>query len=373
LRTTREREDEGTIFAAGGQEPRVRRCSDFPILTCTLALGVGACGSTETSVGLFGEGGNADDKGTAGESDGAPSSGADEDDDDEHSSGPDGVDEDSGGNDPKFDIGMSTDLTGGSGDTGEGCKYLDMLFVVDISGSMSEEKANLNANFPDFVQVLDDYVADPSKGALGYRLGVTNSSFQSDGSTTGLDGGLVNNGGFAGGDDCGTGGTRWLDGPAAGIAQNFTCLADNPKACTNSCSDLGTERPMDAMMGFVDKHAEGEVNEGFYRGDESLLVIVTLTDEDDQSMISPAGAKADLDAFTQGEERYVLVTVAGPQNMGCTSAFGDASPAPRLNELTTSVPNGLMGDICQGDLTQALQEALALITFSCDTLPPPAG
>jgi hypothetical protein len=33
---------------------------------------------------------------------------------------------------------------------------------------MSEEQANLAANFPDFVQVLDDYVEDPSKGALGY-------------------------------------------------------------------------------------------------------------------------------------------------------------------------------------------------------------
>jgi len=37
------------------------------------------------------------------------------------------------------------------------------------------------------------------------------------------------------------------------------------------------------------------------------------------------------------------------------------------------VPNGLMGDICDGDLTQALQDALELITFSCDTLPPPQG
>jgi hypothetical protein len=351
--------------------------TDLSPMACTLALGAMACTPTDRGDdGLFGEGGP------------AGSGSADDDDDDDDDDGtaddgqedtggdPSGADSDDGtGNDPKFDIGVPGDLTaGGEGGTdGEGCKYLDMVFVVDISGSMSEEKANLAANFPDFVQVLDDYVADPSKGALGYRLGVTNSSFQEDGSSTGLDGALVANGGFAGGDDCGTGGVVWLDGPAPGIAENFSCLADNPKACTNSCTDLGRERPLDAMIGFADKNAAGETNDGFYRGDESLLVIVTLTDEDDQSDLSPAATKMELDAFTQGEDRYVVVTVAGPQNSGCESAFGEAAPAPRLHELTNSVPNGLMGDICDGDLTQALQEALELITFSCDTLPPPAG
>jgi hypothetical protein len=349
--------------------------SDLPLVT-SLALGAVACAPSDRGDGetLFGEGigdsGAGDDAGSGDDDDGGTGNGSADDD----GSGPGSADDESG-NDPKFDIGIAGDLTqgGDEGGNGEGCKYLDMLFVVDISGSMSEEKANLNANFPDFVQVLDDYVADPTKGALGYRLGVTNSSFQEDGSTTGLDGALVNNGGFAGGDDCGTGGVYWLDGPAPGIAQNFTCLADNPKACTNSCSDLGRERPLDAMMGFTEKHAAGDTNDGFYRGEESLLVIVTLTDEDDQSDISPAGAKTTLDTFTQGEDRYVVVTVAGQENSGCESAFGEAAAAPRLHEFTTSVPNGLMGDICEGDLTQALQEALELITFSCDTLPPPAG
>jgi hypothetical protein len=89
--------------------------------------------------------------------------------------------------------------------------------------------------------------------------------------------------------------------------------------------------------------------------------------------VSPEEAKERLDEFTQGEDRYVIVTVAGRENDGCTSAFGDAAAAPRLHEFTGSVTKGLMGDICEGDLTQALQEALELITFSCDTLPPPEG
>ncbi len=288
-------------------------------------------------------------------------------------SGP-GGDDGNTSNDLEYDIGgaIDTDGAGEGGSSGEGCKYLDMLFVVDISGSMEEEKDNLNANFPDFVQVLDDYIANPEKGALGYRIGVTNSSFVRDGSSAGLDGALVDHN-FGGSSDCGTGADPWLEGPAADMAENFTCLAQEPMGCTNVCSDQGKERPLDSIVAFADKHAAGGPNEGFYRGEASLLVIVTLTDEDDQSMVSPAGAKARLDEFAQGEERYVVVTVAGQENGGCVSAFGDAAPAPRLHQFTNSVPNGLMGDICQGDLTQALEAALELITFSCDTLPPPVG
>ncbi len=284
--------------------------------------------------------------------------------------GPVGDGDQSDGGEAKFDIGAAADL---GGVPGQGCQYLDVAFVIDVSGSMLEERENLIANFPNFVQVLDDYVNDPSSGALGYRVGVTNSSFQEDGSTTGLNGALDNTGGIFGDDPCGTNGKRWLDGPAPGIAANFSCLASRPAACTNVCADNGRERALDAIVGFVDKQAPGDVNEGFYRGEDSLLVVVTLTDDDDKSNVSPAGAIAALDAFAKGEDRYVVVTVAGPANTGCTSDFGEAYAAPRLHEFTTAASKGMMGDICQGDLTDALQDALSLITISCDTLPPPAG
>jgi hypothetical protein len=335
-------------------------------------LGVGACAPPErtdpfaTGSASAAETGIADSLGGSESGGGGPAEGP---------GGPEATEGEGGTTESvRFDLGEGSDVPANpDGTNGEGCKYLDMLFVVDISGSMSEEKANLNANFPTFVEVLDDYVNDPSKGALGYRLGATNSSHQENGSTTGLDGALVNNGGGFGGDDCGTGGNYWLDGPAPGLATNFPCLANNPRACTNSCTDLGVERPLDSIMGFIEKSAPGEVNDGFYRGEESLLVIVTLTDEDDQSTVSPQAAKESLDAFTQGEDRYVIVTVAGREASGCESDFGEATAAPRLHDFTNRVNNGLMGDICEGDLTQALQDALELITFSCDTLPPPEG
>jgi hypothetical protein len=264
---------------------------------------------------------------------------------------------------------------GGTGD-GLGCEYIDVLFVVDISASMSEERANLAANFPNFVSVLDAYVED--NGALGYRVGVTNSSINATyggcETTMGLDGTMVAwGGGFLNMSDCGTGGTPWLDGPAPDMATNFSCLAENPIPQANTLSDCGAERPLGVMERFVTE-AEGGANQGFYRGEQSLFVVVNLTDEDEDAMFTdttPASTKEALDAFAGGEERYVAVTIAGPQ--ACESAFGEAIHAETLESFTDLVPNGYFGNICEGDLADSLAQALALIQASCDALPPPEG
>ena len=263
----------------------------------------------------------------------------------------------------------------GTGDgSGLGCEYIDVLFVVDISASMMEERQNLAANFPGFVSVLDDYVAEA--GALGYRVGVTNSSvnavYGGCETTMGLDGALISwSGDIFNPGDCGTGGTPWLDGPAAGLSENFSCLANNPIPMGGG-SDCGAERPLGVMERFVGE-AEG-ANAGFYRGESSLLVVVNLTDEDEDQEFTdttPAQTKAVLDAFAGGEERYVAVTIAGPQ--ACESAFGEADEAVVLKQFTDLVPNGYFGNICEGDLASSLEAALDLIQSSCDSLPPPEG
>jgi hypothetical protein len=262
----------------------------------------------------------------------------------------------------------------------EGCLYIDVLFIVDISASMQEEKQNLNDNFPQFVGVLDEYLADPDTAATSYRLGLTNSSIVNNlegQSTFGLDGALYDGqggGGFF--PNCDMMGKLWIDGPAPTVASTFSCAAPTPKSDCQSCTDIGKERPLDTIEMFVEKAAAGGVNDGFYRGEESLFVIVILTDEDDDAnntLTTPAQTKAVLDEFTDGEERYVIVTIAGPQNGSCDSNFGSAAAAPTLHEFTNAVPNGLLGDICQGDLAQSLEQALDLIVDSCDSLPPPVG
>lgn len=296
--------------------------------------------------------------------------------DSDGSSGSGSGEETSGGGGLRLDVGEGSG--GGIGESGGtiGCENIAALFVVDISGSMKEERDDLAANFPNFVSVLDAYVGDPDSGATGYRLGVTNSSIEDNASgesDLALDGSLYAGGTFVslfGGCEE-TFSPAWIDGPGATVSEDFTCLADYPIA--EGGLDPGAERPLDAIEYFVDKHAAGGPNDGFYDRANSLLVIVTLTDEDDtrpDSTTTPAETKAKLDAFTGGEDRYVVVTIAGPESGQCNSEFGEATAAPILHEFTNSVDNGLMGDICQGDLSSALADALALIQTSCDELPP---
>jgi hypothetical protein len=346
--------------------------------------GGGLSGTESSASGASGEAGSASaDGGPTGGSDGAGTdSGASE------ATGTDATGSDSastgdgdggdGGDGPLLDIGggetTATGESGGGG--GDGCQNIDLLFIVDISASMSEEKANLATNFPNFVQVMDDYVADPESGASAYRFGTTNSSIVNNNagqSTMGLDGALFDgNGGFF--SDCDNGGAKWIDGPGADVVEDFSCYAGNPKSGCSSCSDIGKERPLDTIKYFIEKAGPGGVNDGFYGGDESLLVVVILTDEDDdtsESLTGSAEAKALLDDFAGGEERYVVVSIAGPQAGGCDSAFGSATAAPVLHEFTGMVPNGVMGDICLGDLSTPLADALSVITESCDELPPP--
>lgn len=347
-------------------------------LTPLFALAVLACGSTNVGdSGIFsaGEAGpttsmtsfETGDQSGDGDGDGDPSGDGDGDpgDGDGDSVKLDTLPQDSGVDD------------GPSG--GEGCLFIDVLFIVDISASMSEEKANLNANFPMFVDVLDDYIAEPDTAATAYRLGLTNSSIinNADGqSTFGLDGALYDGQGGGIAPNCDFMGKLWVDGPGPSVSEAFSCAAPLPKSDCNSCTDIGKERPLDTIEMFIEKSAPGQVNEGFYRGEESLFVVVLLTDEDDDAnntTTTPAQTKMALDSFADGEERYVVVTIAGPQNGGCDSNFGSAAAAPTLHQFTNLAPNGLMGDICQGDLSASLAEALEVIVDACDSLPPPVG
>ncbi len=252
----------------------------------------------------------------------------------------------------------------------KGCGSMDILFIIDTSASMMEEQDNLNVNFPTFIQVLDDYVrADDTFS--DYRIGVTNISIKKPRTgNAGLDGELT-----GGKSSCGVVPDLWIDvPPSLGVATKFSCVANDPyRTGQNSFSDLGKEVPLTVIEMFGAKMAPGQPNEGFYRkDDDSLLVIVILTDEDedpDFTQTTPIDTKQFLDTLTGGEERYVVVTVAGPT--ACSSGFGDAIEAVTLKSFTNMVKNGFFGNICEGNLSKSLDDALDLMKVSCEELPPP--
>jgi len=296
--------------------------------------------------------------------------------------------------DSDSDIDTDSDTDSGS-PTGAGCTKMDILFIIDDSGSMMEEQTNLANNFPQFIQVLEDYKT-VANTQLEYRVGVTTTGIKRNFTqiifgmtipsiTNGPDGELQ------GLTSCNLGQYPWVDGPGADVATKFSCMA------IVGTSGSGTEMPFGALqLALGEKMETGGPNEGFYRKDEdSLLVVVIITDEDDCSIenggtmqLSLAGGadcseekseglyiteetKAFLDEVAGGEGRYVVVGIAGPGPQSCSSAFGDAIHAKRVKDLIDMCGDyGVFGDICSGDLSTALQEALEVMQVTCDELPP---
>lgn len=268
----------------------------------------------------------------------------------------------------------------------EQCRKMDLVFVVDDSGSMAEEQDNLAANFPMFAQVLNDYRLGSGE-ELDYRAAVTTTGVTATytivtppipgfpplppitQSQTGA------NGKFR--QACGM--TRpWLERTDPNMATTFACAAK-----------VGTSGPAIEMpLRAAELAVQDGVNPGFVRED-ALLGVVVITDEDDcsrrTSTFETAGDEcatngdtdiASVTSFVSGFDarkgergRWATAVIAGPAE--CMSAFGAASDAIRLKQFVQETgATAVFGDICQGSLAPALQQALDTFQAACENFPP---
>ena len=271
----------------------------------------------------------------------------------------------------------------GSGSYGEGeireCRKMDIVFVVDNSGSMQEEQSNLATNFPGFASVLQHY----QNGGLDFRVALT---------TTGRDiMYTVDLGGPFGtlpqsetGDDGEFRNTcnnpaRWLVQGDPALSQTLSCRAN-----------VGTSGPSIEMPLLMSKWALKEraldTNVGFLR-DDALLAVVMITDEDDSSTTQnnftlnatmanmpidwhPADQVAFFDQLKGNRTRWAAAVIAGDGN--CSSSFGDAADAVRLKQFVSLANQGstqaVFSSICNGDLTKSLQDAIDLFQAACGAI-----
>jgi len=262
----------------------------------------------------------------------------------------------------------------------EVCDQIDIMFVIDDSGSMAQEQENLAANFPKFIDVLDGFVTEGGE-PIDYRVALTSTGVSKSWSEELFPGIPVNNtqtgmdGAFVQAADCGMS-RRWIEKADTDPATQFACAAQ-----------LGTNGPANEMpLAALKQALENPTNNGFSRPD-ALLGIVILTDEDDcsrednnfsipflgsfcESVEAPSSYKSFLDGFTGGEGRWAIATIAGPSN--CSSEFGDAVAATRLLEFVgLAGATGVFSSICEGDLTNALNDALMTFDTACQNLPRP--
>lgn len=187
----------------------------------------------------------------------------------------------------------------------------DLLFVIDDSGSMAGEQAELAANLSEFIDTL----LTTSAAALDLHVGVTNTS------VTNYSGNPDTYGLAAGGDPFrGVPGTPYPAGAIVAIEQdpngvgtaghflwgrqydpaNLTStwgglrmLSSGPTLAQDFKANVlqgkwgaGKEQPLRAMRLAVEKMAVGQVNAGFRRPG-ARLAVVFITDEDDCSESAP--------------------------------------------------------------------------------------
>lgn len=175
-------------------------------------------------------------------------------------------------------------------------RELDILFVVDNSGSMAAEQAKLTENFDDFIDVLRQIEG----GLPNVHIGVVSSNVGTLGAPIDGCSGTGDNGQLLVGRDaettsrstCAT--TYGLDGTFISdvaqadnsreinydnpdqLPQLFTCMA------TLGVDGCGFEMHLESAYRAIKSSAEGTANSGFYR-DDAYLAIIFLADEDDCS------------------------------------------------------------------------------------------
>lgn len=196
----------------------------------------------------------------------------------------------------------------------------DLLFVVDDSGSMSEEQSLLADNVEHFLQVAETLGTD-------FHVAVVTTDMSD----------TTRSGKFQGTPKVVTSAT-----PNAA-----TRLHDNIQAL--GVLGSGTEKGLQAMVTALSEPLLSNENAGFLRDDASLSVIV-VSDEDDfsggavevyvnflSSIKGPNGATTPVK----------LHTIVGPAG-GCHGANGDATAAPRYEAVRVAT-GGHFQSICEQD------------------------
>jgi hypothetical protein len=297
----------------------------------------------------------------------------------------------------KLDVG-ARETEGDDPDAIEGCHKVDFLFVIDNSGSMSDEQANLVANFPGFIDTISaelddandyhimviDSDAYPWGGcetlcenplfalpcvASGYECGVTVAEECEDI----LGAGVVHPKGV---DSSNTAcnfssGMRYMDQTEPDLHAAFACAA---QVGTGSMND--PERPMEAMVQAVTPSTEAwACNEGFLR-DDAILVVTFITDEDDNpgdgSEGNVEGWRNALISAKHGDEKAVVVLglFGDGDPMGGTCSGAEASP--RLRQFVDSWGDlGFSGSVCAASYQPFFAEAVGLISTACEDFVPP--
>jgi hypothetical protein len=251
-------------------------------------------------------------------------------------------------------------------DLPEGCTKLDILFVVDGSSSMEDEKKalrGLDGNDPVFAEFTDVLLQELG-GVTDFHVGVVSSEPGVWQLHTHRNFPAVPEGPDT---DCGLPpGQRWIVGPSDTLEEQFACIAATEQI------EILEETVHNAGQALGDP-----INEGFLRED-SVLLVVLLTDEDTQGDATQVAQRAAiLDAVGGRLDRVVLFGIAGDQGVfempktKCYGAYGAAVPGRRLTSIVYSFRDqGVVHDLCAGTLGEAFDGVVDDVVRTCEGFHP---
>ncbi|MEM7153216.1 MAG: hypothetical protein AAF799_10250 [Myxococcota bacterium] len=246
----------------------------------------------------------------------------------------------------------------------EECGEVDFLFVIDNSGSMGDEQANLVANFPAFIDGIQNSLEDVES----YHVGVVTTDAYSDNiaGCRQLSSLVVQTGGSSSSNAmCGP----YFEG------NNYMTEMDDLATAFSCAAQIGTsgdatERAMQAVVETVTgvEADPGECNFGFLR-EEALLVIVIITDEpDNTSLGTPMTWFDDVVAAKAGiSENIVVLSLVNTPGGACPG--GDANNMAAFTMMFGD--NDFMADICAPDFMPVFNEAIGVIDVACENFIPP--
>ena len=210
---------------------------------------------------------------------------------------------------------------------------VDILWIIDNSGSMSEEQDAIARNLDAFMQFFDG-------ASINFHLGVittdTDNSFEN---------GILRE----------VAGYRFLTRDTPLLLDTARVLL---RVGTGGSMD---ERGLDALMRALtfpsQQHIDG--NKGFLRDDAALHIIV-ISDEEDSSEIESTEVVSYLWGLKASSDIPVTFSsIVGPSPGGCSSPNGSASPGARYIRVSKDV-GGMIASICVRDWSPVL-EGLGLL------------
>ncbi|HLT35350.1 MAG TPA: hypothetical protein VK034_03670, partial [Enhygromyxa sp.] len=279
----------------------------------------------------------------------------------------------------KLDMATESDLPPGEM---VGCEKIDFLFVIDSSGSMADNQANLIASFPGLVAAMmnnveaDDWhvmVVDTDAQWGGtdcanacMSLGLCPDAPEFDCASpppqfcdislgagqTGPMGQAASN------EDCAlVGGNRYIEAGEPDLLTAFSCIA------RVGVDGSDAERPMDALVRAIGPEL-GEpdgCNEGFVR-DDAILVITIITDEpDEHSMGDPADwADAVIAAKGGNPEAVVVLGLLPDGDLDMPLCGAEAITAPRMSEFLQLFDASSRASVCEPDYSPFFVDAVSV-------------